>query len=126
VVAQLGQLRASGIRVAIDDVGTDYSSLPYLEAMPLDTLKIDRSFVLKLDAGKGRSLVGVIVRMAEALGPQTVAEGVETAGQLAQVQALGCDYVQGYHYSAPVPACELEATVERIHDPERLDARRAA
>lgn len=114
VVDRLERLRASGVSIALDDFGTDYSSLQYLEALPLDTLKIDRAFVSRLDGGKGRSLVRTIVMMARSLELKTVAEGVETSAQLEQVVALGCDHVQGYHYSRPVPAAEVPATIARI------------
>jgi len=118
VVDQLGRLRASGISIAIDDFGTDYSSLQYLDILPLDTLKIDRAFILQLDGNegraKGRSLARTIVMLADSLALKTVAEGVETREQLDKVQALGCDYVQGYYYSRPLPALELADAVAAI------------
>ena len=128
VVERLGRLRAGGVRIAIDDFGTDYSSLRYLEELPLDTLKIDRSFVVKLDrSDQGRSLVNTIVLMARSLGLETVAEGVETPEQLAKVTAIGCDQVQGYYHSKPVPAAELPGTVARIDAAATSEgARRAA
>ena len=116
VVARLTRLRAQGVSVAIDDFGTDYSSLQYLEDLPLDTLKIDRSFVVKLDRVEhDRSLVNTIVQMARSLGLRTVAEGVETEEQLGKVSALGCDQVQGYYHSRPVCAEELPAVVARLN-----------
>jgi len=114
VVECLGRLRAMGVRIAIDDFGTDYSSLQYLETLPLDTLKIDRAFVARLGGRKGRSLAHAIVSMAGALELSTVAEGVETHEQLEQVHALGCDHVQGYYYSPPIPAADVPGTITRI------------
>ena len=115
VVARLARLRAHGVSIAIDDFGTDYFSLQYLEDLPLDTLKIDRAFVAKLErADQGRSLVDTIVQMTRSLGLRTVAEGVETAEQFAKVSALGCDQVQGYYHSRPVAADVLPAVVARI------------
>jgi len=116
VVDTLNTLRNSDISIAIDDFGTDYSSLQYLEDLPLDCLKIDRAFVLKLEkSDKGKSLANTIVLMARSFNLKTVAEGVESEEQLQKVLELGCDYVQGYYYSRPVTASELPATIDRIH-----------
>ena len=125
VVARLERLRASGIRVAIDDFGTGYSSLSYLQDLPLDVLKIDRAFVVRMqDETRGRSLVDTIQLLATALGLETVAEGVETDGQRDAIAALGCDLIQGYHYSRPVPAAELADVVAAIHGTSRPAAER--
>ena len=100
VVSKLNILRAKGIQIAIDDFGTGYSSLRYLEDLPLDTLKIDRSFVNKLNHNDPQhSLVNTIILMASSFGITTVVEGVETQQQLKSVIELGCDYIQGYYYS---------------------------
>ena len=116
VVDRLDTLRESAISIAIDDFGTDYSSLQYLEDLPLDCLKIDRAFILKLEkSDKGKSLANTIVLMARSFNLKTVAEGVESEEQLRRVVELGCDYIQGYYYSRPVSADELPATIERIH-----------
>ena len=113
VIDRLGRLRAAGVSIAVDDFGTGYSSLQYLERLPLDVLKIDRAFVAGLE-GEDRSLARTIVSMARSLELATVAEGVETPEQLARVVELGCDTVQGFLYSRPVPADEVPATIERI------------
>ncbi len=116
VVTKLNTLRAKGIQIAIDDFGTGYSSLRYLEDLPLDTLKIDRSFVTKLDHNDPQhSLVNTIILMASSFGITTVAEGVETEQQLRSVVELGCDYIQGYYYSRPVPASALGSVIDKIN-----------
>jgi len=117
VVAKLNTLRAKGIQIAIDDFGTGYSSLRYLEDLPLDTLKIDRSFVNKLNHNDPQhSLVNTIILMASSFGITTVVEGVETRQQLRSVVELGCDYIQGYYYSKPVPASALVSVIEQINN----------
>jgi EAL domain-containing protein (putative c-di-GMP-specific phosphodiesterase class I) len=104
-IAMLSQLKSTGIQVGIDDFGTGYSSLSYLYRLPLDTLKIDRSFIARMGAhGEDSEIVGTIVSLAHHLKLDVIAEGVETAEQLAQLQALGCEYGQGYYFSRPVPA----------------------
>ncbi|TXR57574.1 putative bifunctional diguanylate cyclase/phosphodiesterase [Quadrisphaera setariae] len=105
----LAALRATGVRTSIDDFGTGYSSLSYLRQLPVDELKIDRSFVLALfphgsDEPADDALVATIVDMGHRLGMHVVAEGVERRDELAVLAGLGCDSVQGYLYSPPVPA----------------------
>jgi diguanylate cyclase (GGDEF)-like protein len=110
-VETLQALRRLGVRLMLDDFGTGYSSLGYLRRYPLDVLKIDRTFVDDLgEDGRGDSaIVEAIVGMAKALGMRVIPEGVETAGQLARLTELGCDYAQGFHLSRPLAAAELEA-----------------
>jgi diguanylate cyclase (GGDEF)-like protein len=104
-IARLQQLRATGTRIAIDDFGTGYSSLSRLSALPVDTLKIDRSFVMRLEANsQGNALVHTIISLARAFSMTTVAEGVETAQQFAALLGAGCTQSQGYLHSRPVPA----------------------
>jgi diguanylate cyclase (GGDEF)-like protein/PAS domain S-box-containing protein len=111
---QLERLRAMGIKVAIDDFGTGYSSLSYLVQFPVDTLKIDRSFVSKMGNGKENSeIVSTIISLAHNLGLDVVAEGVETAEQLSQLTELGCDYAQGYYIGKPM---DEEATAAMLSD----------
>jgi diguanylate cyclase (GGDEF)-like protein len=106
----LGELRELGIRVAIDDFGAGYSSLGRLQEMPVDILKIDRSFLRQLPASRSAAaVVGTIVQLAAALGMETVAEGVETEEQRALLIELGCRLSQGYLFGRPVPAPELTA-----------------
>jgi EAL domain-containing protein (putative c-di-GMP-specific phosphodiesterase class I) len=104
-IARLLQLKSTGIQLSIDDFGTGYSSLSYLYRLPIDTLKIDRSFVSRIGAqGEDSEIVETIVALAHHLKLDVIAEGVETAEQLAQLQALGCEYGQGYYFSRPVDA----------------------
>ena len=110
---QLGQLRELGIRIAIDDFGTGYSSLSYLATLPVDELKIDRTFVRNVETDAGsRGLVKAIIDMAHALGLSTVAEGVEEPGQRAVLTELGCGRAQGYLFARPLPADQFAAYAE--------------
>jgi diguanylate cyclase (GGDEF)-like protein len=110
----LAQLRALGIQISIDDFGTGYSSLSYLHRFPVDTLKIDRSFVAKMtDNSENGEIVRTIVTLASNLGMGVVAEGVETAEQHARLEALGCEYGQGFLYSRPVEAESALALIRR-------------
>ncbi|MBD2465118.1 EAL domain-containing protein [Oscillatoria sp. FACHB-1407] len=104
-IATLKQLQACGIQLCVDDFGTGYSSLSYLHRFPLDTLKIDRSFVNRIDSEVEQlEIVQAIVKLAWNLGMNVVVEGVETLKQYAQLKALRCDYAQGYFFSKPVSA----------------------
>jgi diguanylate cyclase (GGDEF)-like protein len=108
-IVSLLAIRALGITVAIDDFGTGFSSLSYLSKLPVDTLKIDRSFVVDMLSGPdGLTLVSVIINLAHALKLNVVAEGVETAEQLRQLQVLNCDEMQGYVFGRPVPSETFE------------------
>lgn len=112
VVQHLYQLREAGVRVAIDDFGTGYSSLSYLQDLPLDVLKIDRSFVTRMASETGgQSLVKTIQLLATGLGLETVAEGVESVEQKDAVSELGCDLIQGFLYSRPVAADQIPDVV---------------
>ncbi|MBV8979491.1 MAG: bifunctional diguanylate cyclase/phosphodiesterase [Acidimicrobiia bacterium] len=105
VQRQLSRVRELGVRLAVDDFGTGYSSVSYVRKFPLDTLKIDKSFVQGLTAGaEDAAIAQAIIKMAHALGLSTVAEGVENADELARLQQLGCDLVQGFYFSAPLTA----------------------
>jgi diguanylate cyclase (GGDEF)-like protein len=110
--AALEQLRSEGVRVAVDDFGTGNSSLTYLRGLPLDVLKVDRSFVAGLEtADADRTVTSAIVGLATTLGLGVIAEGVETAGQVGQLLALGCTLGQGHHLSPPLDADQLDAVV---------------
>jgi diguanylate cyclase (GGDEF)-like protein len=101
--AAMQALRRAGIHLSIDDFGTGYSNLSHLRRLPVQELKIDRSFVTEIDtSAEANSLVEAIIRMAHALGKRVVAEGVETAGQLEALHSLGCDEAQGYFLSGPI------------------------
>jgi diguanylate cyclase (GGDEF)-like protein len=104
-IGSLRAIRALGVTIAVDDFGTGFSSLSYLSKLPVDTLKIDRSFIVDMAAGAdGLTLVSVIINLAHALKLNVVAEGVETEGQLNELRLLRCDEIQGYLYGKPVPA----------------------
>jgi diguanylate cyclase (GGDEF)-like protein len=106
----LGDLKAIGVRIALDDFGTGYSSLAYLKRFPVDIVKIDRSFVKDLPSDEGSAAItGAIIGMAHALGKKVVAEGVATPEQLRFMRRLRCDFIQGYHLSAPVDAADFVA-----------------
>lgn len=106
VMEILQSLRAQGVRISIDDFGTGYSSLFYLKQLNIDALKIDRSFVEDIADPQGLAMVKVIRDVALTLGLRTIAEGVETMAQLQELRALGCDEIQGYYFSKPLPASE--------------------
>jgi diguanylate cyclase (GGDEF)-like protein/PAS domain S-box-containing protein len=109
VIGTLHALKALGVRLALDDFGTGYSSLSYLRNMPVDTLKVDRSFVEGADAGpEGESVLRGIVQLGQALGLVLVAEGIERASQAEALRALGCPLGQGFHFWKPLPANEID------------------
>jgi diguanylate cyclase (GGDEF)-like protein/PAS domain S-box-containing protein len=109
-IAVLRAIRAMGLSVAIDDFGTGFSSLGYLAKLPVDTRKIDRSFVTEMTTGPdGMALVSMIINLAHSLKLNVVAEGVETEEQSRLLRLLHCDQMQGYLFSKPVPADEFEA-----------------
>jgi diguanylate cyclase (GGDEF)-like protein len=108
-IAMLNRLKRLGVRLSIDDFGTGYSSLSYLHRFPVDTLKIDRSFVGSMeDGGENSAIIRTIVGLAKTLGMDVIAEGIETIHQLRHLQFLGCEYGQGYLISRPVPADKIE------------------
>ena len=105
VVKVLNNLRERGVKVALDDFGTGYSSLSYLQEIPLDKLKIDRSFVEKLnvvDNTQATAIVKSIISLAQALNFETTIEGIESANQIAIFKGMGSTYGQGYYYSKPI------------------------
>ncbi|MCB8748545.1 EAL domain-containing protein [Rhodoferax sp. U2-2l] len=111
-IALMNQLRDQGIRLSIDDFGTGYSSLNYLKKFNVSKLKIDQSFVRDIsDNPDDKAIVTAIINLATSLGVKTIAEGVETAGQLAFLRLQGCDEVQGYYFSKPLPVPEFEVFV---------------
>ena len=111
---KLQTLRRAGVEISVDDFGTGYCSLSYLARLPVDVLKIDRSFVVRMrDAGYPRNIVAMIVSLAHTLGLKVIAEGVEDDEQVRLLKDLGCDQIQGYLVSRPVPAQEVEALLRR-------------
>ena len=119
-LAVLHQLRALGIRIAMDDFGTGYSSLTYLQCFPFDKIKIDRSFVKDITENTGSlNIVRAVAALANGMGMTATAEGVETAEQLDRITSEGCTEMQGYLFSRPLPAAEIE----RLFLPQRASAR---
>jgi diguanylate cyclase (GGDEF)-like protein/PAS domain S-box-containing protein len=109
-IASLQAIRAMGVTIAIDDFGTGFSSLSYLAKLPVDALKIDRSFVIDMTTGpQGLALVATIINLAHSLKLKVVAEGVETEDQSRVLRLLGCDEMQGFLFSKPLPADVFEA-----------------
>ncbi len=119
VVDMLFRLKRLGVQISIDDFGTGYSSMSYLDRLPFDTLKIDMSFIRKIrDDGEGGTIAATIVAMAHTLGKKVVAEGAETQAQIDFLRKLGCEMVQGYFFSRPLPGDEIEAFVRKRQLPE--------
>jgi EAL domain-containing protein (putative c-di-GMP-specific phosphodiesterase class I) len=104
-IDRLQQLKDLGVSIAIDDFGTGWSSLSYLRRLPVDFVKFDRTFTADVATDQDAALlISLMNKLAHALGLETVAEGIETAAQLAAVRRLGCDHVQGFHLARPAPA----------------------
>ena len=124
-LTKLNELKELGVRLAIDDFGTGYSSLGYLKRFPVDTLKIDRSFVKGLSPDGGdNAIVRAVVTVAKSLNMDVTAEGVETEGQLAELKALGCDRGQGFLFARPVTA-ERVAPLLASDQPKEKEVARA-
>jgi diguanylate cyclase (GGDEF)-like protein/PAS domain S-box-containing protein len=116
MLARLHELKALGVKLAIDDFGTGYSSLSYLKRFPVDTLKIDRSFVSGLGQNaEDTAIVQAVVTMAHTVGLTVTAEGVETTEITDHLQGLGCDLAQGYYFAKPLPSADLAALLNQ-HD----------
>jgi diguanylate cyclase (GGDEF)-like protein len=107
VINALNRLKSYGIKVAIDDFGIGFSSLSYLQQLPLDRIKVDRAFIRDLAAPNGTVIAETIINLGKKLGLATIAEGIETQAQADAVRAMGCDEVQGFLYAKPMPTTEL-------------------
>jgi EAL domain-containing protein (putative c-di-GMP-specific phosphodiesterase class I) len=125
-VAVLSALHKLGVRIDVDDFGTGYSSLGYVQRLPIDALKIDRSFVSRLDDGDGdeaASIVASVLSLAASLRLEVIAEGVETSAQLRRLRELECPLAQGFHISHPMPNDQFMSLVEaRLPRPDPLVA----
>jgi EAL domain-containing protein (putative c-di-GMP-specific phosphodiesterase class I) len=121
-VSTMRALRQLGVRLAIDDFGTGYSSLSYLPDLPVDMLKIDRSFVGAVDSHETTAVVRSIIRLASTLGLVTVAEGIERPAEAARLRTLGAELGQGYYFARPLTPAQLVAYLTG----DRADAAGAA
>jgi len=126
-IRTLSLLRGLGIHIAMDDFGTGYSSLSYLARLPLNSLKIDRSFIAEMaNSAQDMSIVTTIIALAHSLNLRVVAEGVETAAQSKLLKLLKCDEAQGYLFSKPLPAAEIETLLRTLaleaSEPERVQS----
>jgi len=109
-ISMMNEIHSKGVRMSIDDFGTGYSSLSYLKKFNIYKLKIDQSFIRDINVDpEDKAIVAAIISMAKSLGLQTIAEGVETIGQLDYLHEQGCDEIQGYYFSKPLPIEEFEA-----------------
>jgi diguanylate cyclase (GGDEF)-like protein len=125
----LHKLRSLGVKFALDDFGTAYASLSYLRSFPFDKIKIDRTFIADLDNPKRKDCIAIIhavAGLAKQMQMSTVAEGVETLDQLDTVTLAGCEEVQGFYFSKPVPANEIKAVITGCRATLRVDRKRAA
>ncbi len=114
-VDTMARLQELGVGLSVDDFGTGYSSLAYLSRLPINSLKIDRSFVAQLHAGNNNSeIVKAVVTLGTSLGKSVVAEGIETSAQLAQLRALGCRFGQGFYLSHPLAAVNVDALLDAL------------
>jgi EAL domain-containing protein (putative c-di-GMP-specific phosphodiesterase class I) len=108
------KLKSLDLKLAIDDFGTGYSSLSYLHRFPMDTLKVDKSFVGRLEkSNEDRAIIHTILTLGQKLGMEVVAEGVETLEQVTMLKQEHCDYGQGYYFAKPLPVEEAQALLAR-------------
>ncbi|MEI2772173.1 MAG: EAL domain-containing protein [Candidatus Competibacter sp.] len=113
-IAKLRNLKDLGVRLAIDDFGTGYSNLGYLKQFPVDTLKIDRSFVQDIAVNpRDKAIAQSVIALAAAFNLDVIGEGIETGEQAAHLRTLGCQHGQGYLFAPPLPAAEFEALLAR-------------
>ncbi|MFN6963395.1 MAG: EAL domain-containing protein [Pyrinomonadaceae bacterium] len=114
-IVKLKELKRLGVRLAIDDFGTGYSSLSYLQRFPVDILKIDKSFIEKIGRdNEGRAVARAIIMMGDSLNLRTIAEGIETPEQIRELQNLGCDAGQGFHFAKPLTLEEMDVFFDSV------------
>lgn len=114
-IGVLNKLKAIGVSMAIDDFGTEYSSLSRLKMLPIDRIKIDMEFIQGIDNNqKDQAITMVIINLVKSLGVNVLAEGVETGPQLDFLNQKMCDCVQGYYYYTPMPAEEVEELLKKL------------
>jgi len=115
VIDALNRLKDYGIKVAIDDFGIGFSSLSYLQQLPLDRIKVDRAFIRDLGEPNGTVIAETIISLGKKLGLATIAEGIETLEQADAVKAMGCEEVQGFLYAKPMPTAMLLEFLKANH-----------
>jgi EAL domain-containing protein (putative c-di-GMP-specific phosphodiesterase class I) len=122
IIRKLRLIRDKGVRIAIDDFGTGYSSLRYLSGLPIDTLKVDTSFIAAMtESAEGMAIVSTIIALAHVLKLTVVAEGVETQEQRKLLRLLRCDQIQGYIFSEPLTSRETENLLTGVSPLERVE-----
>ena len=120
MIRKVAELREKGFRIEMDDFGSGYSSLNMISTLPIDALKLDMQFIRNaFQERKDTRLLNVVISLAESLGVPTIAEGVETAEQMLTLKNMGCDFVQGYYFSRPLPAEEFESFVAKKQEEEK-------
>ena len=112
-IAALDRLHSLGVRLSVDDLGTGYSSLAYLQRLPVDEIKIDRSFLQALPDPSAEAVIGAVIDLGHRLARHVVAEGIEDESAWALLQNLGCDSAQGFWISRPLPADEMPAFLQQ-------------
>ena len=119
IIESLKQLKQLGVKIAIDDFGTEYSSLNYIKQLPVDKIKIDISFIRGININyKDEAIIKVIISLAKNLGLKVIAEGVETKEQFDFLRDEMCDEIQGYYYYKPMPAPAIEELMKNRITPE--------
>ena len=127
IINTVNALRSSGFHIEMDDFGTGYSSLNMITTLPIEALKLDMQFIrMAFREHMDTRLLRAIIWLAQSLGLPVIAEGVETAEQIFTLRVLGCDYVQGYYFSKPLPPDEFEALAETFSNPHRRTTSTAA
>jgi EAL domain-containing protein (putative c-di-GMP-specific phosphodiesterase class I) len=122
-ITTLTSLRDLGVSISMDDFGTGYSSLSYLRRFPFDKIKIDRSFIRDLsDEPDSIAIIRAVAGLGSSLGISTTAEGVETEAQLQRLREEGCTEVQGYLFSKPIPADQVQLLLQRLDPPKKAVA----
>jgi EAL domain-containing protein (putative c-di-GMP-specific phosphodiesterase class I) len=122
-IKKLSAIREMSVQIAIDDFGTGYSSLAYLAKLPVNALKIDRSFIITMTSNpQSMTIVSTIISLAHSLDLKVIAEGVEAEEQAKYLRLLSCDEMQGYLFSRPVPPDEVEDLLNRIDGPGKASA----
>jgi EAL domain-containing protein (putative c-di-GMP-specific phosphodiesterase class I) len=121
-IAKLRELKSLGLELAVDDFGTGYSSLSYLKRFPIDTLKIDQSFVADLDNPDGMAIVDAIIALSKTLNLRVIAEGIENEEQLAYLVDRQCDLLQGFYFSQPIYPEDVPSVLRQNFYPQLTES----